>query len=533
MQLPAEFTNRMKEMLGEEYPAFLASYEEERLRGLRVNTMKLTPEEFEQKAPFPIRRIPWVKNGFFYSNDIFPARHPFYQAGVYYLQEPSAMTPASRLPVNPGDRVLDLCAAPGGKATELAARLAGSGFLVANDISNSRARALLRNLELFGASNILVTNETPEKLNRAFASWFDKILVDAPCSGEGMFRKAPEVADTWSPERVQYFAAQQRTILKHAYEMLKPGGWMMYSTCTFSADEDEGVIAWFLREHPDMQLQEMEPYEGFSEGRPEWADGNAELRKCVRIWPHKMPGEGHFLALLRKLPEQMPAEAAEQWDGDSVTAGNGVDLSADNGTDGFECSGSRDRNKKKKKKQSWDEVRKGKGGRRDRKEKGAGSKEMEEAALLNEVLPMESISLFEEVRKGTRSVDHRADKAYLTGSLPEGVRGLTFLRNGLFLGEWKTRRFEPAQPTAMALTKENYPITFSINADDLRCEAYLRGESIRLTEEEISACRDDAGGKEPKGWILVCVDRFPLGWGKYAAGLIKNKYPVSWRIGQH
>ena len=217
----------MKEMLGGEYDDFMASYDRPRFRGLRVNTMKVTPEEFEKDAPFPVRRVPWVSDGFIYPNDVFPARHPYYAAGVYYLQEPSAMTPASRLPVEPGDRVLDLCAAPGGKATELAARLRGTGILVANDASNSRAKALLRNLELFGTENMFVTNEMPDRLAGVFSGYFDKILVDAPCSGEGMFRKDPDVAETWSPERVRYFASQQRNILENARKMLKPGGYLM------------------------------------------------------------------------------------------------------------------------------------------------------------------------------------------------------------------------------------------------------------------------------------------------------------------
>ena len=246
MALPEEFQNRMREMLGVEYEAFMASYEEPRQYGLRVNTLKISPEEFERISPFEIKKIPWVTNGYYYNEGISPAKHPYYAAGLYYLQEPSAMAPASRLPVEPGDRVLDLCAAPGGKSTELAARLRGQGLLVANDISNSRAKALLHNLELFGASNILVANETPARLAEAFAGYFDKILVDAPCSGEGMFRKAPEVAASWSLQRVDFFAGQQRAIMESAVRMLRPGGMLLYSTCTFSAEENEGTVAWAL-----------------------------------------------------------------------------------------------------------------------------------------------------------------------------------------------------------------------------------------------------------------------------------------------
>ena len=235
------------------------------------------------------------------------------------------MTPASVLPVRPGGRVLDLCAAPGGKATELGARLRGEGLLVANDISNARAKALLRNLELFGVRNALVTNETPERLAEAFPCFFDSILVDAPCSGEGMFRKNPEAAELWSPGKVRDCAAMQREILRQAYRMLRPGGYLLYSTCTFSPEEDEQMAEWLLSSCPDLRMADTgldvkgEEY-GFSAGKPEWlsvrtgADAvpaaedpglhdvgtgqsgrQPAAAKCIRIWPHRMPGEGHFL----------------------------------------------------------------------------------------------------------------------------------------------------------------------------------------------------------------------------------------------
>ena len=254
MHLPEKFLDRMRDLLEEEFPAFLESYRQPRQYGLRVNCLKTTPEEFEAAAPFPVQRIPWVPDGFFYGEGIYPARHPYYAAGLYYLQEPSAMTPASRLPVEPGERVLDLCAAPGGKATELAAKLKGEGLLVANDLSVSRARALLRNLELMGASNCFVTSETPARLAAAFPEYFHKILVDAPCSGEGMFRKDEDVAAAWSEEKVKACAAAQRQILESAAAMLKPGGMLLYSTCTFAPEEDEENAGTF-RLYPYLASQ--------------------------------------------------------------------------------------------------------------------------------------------------------------------------------------------------------------------------------------------------------------------------------------
>ena len=190
MELPAAFEEKMRALLQEEFDDYIACYKEPRYYGMRVNTGKISVEEFEKICPFEIKKIPWIENGFYYDGDkVSPAKHPYYFAGLYYLQEPSAMTPASCLPVTPGENVLDLCAAPGGKATALGAMLNGSGLLVANDISASRARALLRNIELFGITNAFVTNETPAHLGKHFPEFFHKILLDAPCSGEGMFRK--------------------------------------------------------------------------------------------------------------------------------------------------------------------------------------------------------------------------------------------------------------------------------------------------------------------------------------------------------
>ena len=223
MKLPAEFEKRMQGLLGEEYPDFLCCYDREKKQGLRVNTGKISVEEFLRLTPFQLTPIPWTENGFFYREEDQVTKHPHYYAGLYYIQEPSAMLPASRLPVEPGDRVLDLCAAPGGKATELGARLKGKGLLVANDVSVSRAKGLLKNLELFGVTNALVTAETPQQLLKQFGTYFDKILVDAPCSGEGMFRKDPSLIKSWMERGPEYYAPIQEEILSCAVQMLRPG----------------------------------------------------------------------------------------------------------------------------------------------------------------------------------------------------------------------------------------------------------------------------------------------------------------------
>ena len=292
MLLPEKYINNMKDLLGDEYEEYISSFSEPRLYGLRVNTAKISVEDFLKISPFKLTPIPWISNGFYYSEEDKPAKHPYYFAGLYYLQEPSAMTPAYVLPVESGDKVLDLCAAPGGKSTELGAKLKGTGLLVSNDISASRAKALLKNIEVFGLGNVLVTCEYPEKLKERFSGFFDKILVDAPCSGEGMFRKDSKLIKSWESQGPEYFAPIQKGILKAAADMLKEGGYLLYSTCTFSKEEDEDNIFEFLNEREDFELEHIYEYEGFVRGYG--------MEDAIRLFPHHLKGEGHFVALLRK-----------------------------------------------------------------------------------------------------------------------------------------------------------------------------------------------------------------------------------------
>ncbi len=458
VSLPKAFEDRMRDMLGdEEFEAYLAAYGEMRQFGLRINPLKIRGEELAEKSSFHLSPIPWTKQGYFYEGNDFPARHPFYAAGLYYMQEPSAMTPASRFHVEPGERVLDLCAAPGGKATALGAALAGKGVLVANDISNARAKALLRNLELFGIANLFVTNEVPSKLAENFEGFFDKIMVDAPCSGEGMFRKDPDVIATWDEERPEFFAKLQRDILKNAVKMLRPGGKMFYSTCTFAPIENEGSISWLLENYPEMELLEMEPYEGFSKGNPSWGNGDAALEKCVRIWPHKMQGEGHFLALLQK---------SEQAESRRIKIGNPTKI--------------------------------------DKKAKAV----------------LEAFFKGCKWRPNWERIEIRGEKVYQVPELPEKLNGVHFLRNGLYMGDLKKERFEPSQQLAMVLRAEDYEGVLSMKPEDERVERYLKGETVLIEDGEATVS---------KGWILVCVDAYALGWGKLVNGVLKNKYASGWR----
>ena len=460
INLPIEFEEKMHHLLGEEFKDYLRCYEEPRYYGLRVNTLKISVEEFQRICPFDITPIPWIENGFYYDGEqISPAKHPYYFAGLYYLQEPSAMTPANRLPVEPGERVLDVCAAPGGKATELGAKLGRRGVLVANDISSSRARGLLKNLEVFGIGNMLVLSEEPGKLESYFDEYFDKILIDAPCSGEGMFRKDRKMIKAWEEHGPAFFAKLQRSIITQAARMLRPGGIMLYSTCTFDAQENEGTIAWLLEQYPQFQVLDMKGYEGFSPGNPELiSDGREDIAKTVRIFPHKMKGEGHFLALLKKgeaksLPDESPLTPTS--------------------------------------------AKRGK-------------------------LPDELVEFFQDVSwkpEPDRLDIHGERVYYMPDGLPD-LRGIRFLRTGLLLGEIKKKRFEPSQALAMNLRKEEYAHTLDLKADDERIIRYLKGETIDVADISVP---------KAKGWHLVCVDGYPLGWGKLAGGTLKNKYLPGWR----
>ena len=474
MNLPIEFETRIKELLGKEFDEYIKSFDREAYNGIRINTLKISPENFERVSPFPIERIPWVSNGYYYKGESQPAKHPYYYAGLYYIQEPSAMIPASLLPIEAGDKVLDLCAAPGGKSTELGARLQGEGLLVSNDISNSRAKALLKNIELHGIKNALVLSESPDKLERYYPEYFDKILIDAPCSGEGMFRKNPSMMKDWEDKGVGHYENLQKEIVFHGAKMLKPGGYMLYSTCTFSPEENEGVISYLLDEFPDLSL--VDPlfhenihnksrlsYDGFERGRPEWADGREELSKCVRLWPHKVKGEGHFIALLKKDNRQVSSHS----------------------------------------------------GKVNRKTSNVSP---------SELLSKEAQDFLADVKINGQSilkykdqfVGHKDLILYEPQGLPD-LSGLRILRQGLLLGQIKKKRFEPSQALANALKIDEYHNVINLDRSDMDLIRYLKGEAVQLS------------GSQGDGWNLICVDGYPLGWGKTTRGNFKNKYYPGWR----
>ena len=298
--LPEAFLQRMEAQLGPEYPAFLESLERPRAVALRFNPLKGE----RPVLPFVGAPVPWEPEGFYYDPETRPGLHVYHEAGVYYLQEASAMAPVALLDPKPGERVCDLCAAPGGKTTQIAGRMLGRGFLVCNEINPKRAKILSRNIERMGVANALVTNEHPETLASRFPGFFDRVLVDAPCSGEGMFRKEEAAVTDWSQETVQMCARRQREILDSAARLVRPGGRLVYSTCTFAPEEDEETVAAFLEAHPDFTPEPVEA--------PWFVPGE---NASYRMWPHKLLGEGHFAAVLRKTQgesEDIPACPGER-----------------------------------------------------------------------------------------------------------------------------------------------------------------------------------------------------------------------------
>lgn len=487
MKLPEAFQEKMRGLLGEEYSQYSKGFEKGYGQTLRVNQLKTEPAEILRR--FPVKPVSWCETGFYYEGEDRLSLHPYYYGGVYYLQEPSAMAPAAFLPVKPGDRVLDLCAAPGGKTTALAGKLRGKGVLIANDISISRCKALLKNMEMAGVKNAMVTCESPEKLHRYFRGYFDCILVDAPCSGEGMFRREPSMAADWSPEEVERYSSIQKEILSLAADMLRPGGYLLYSTCTYSPEENEQVVETLLQGEKGFRVVEIpectEEFcrkNGVDQGHPEWSVTKEEqLKHCRRFWNHRVRGEGQFAALLQKNSEELERESRDEEKAEYFAQ---------------PPQRKKDRQLEKGGKRFKGKRKNGMDGEMDRE---AMYRFLKECGL---ECPKERIQCIEE-------------RAFL---LPEGLppmEGLRIVRSGLYLGDCKKNRFVPGQALAMALKPEEYARSISLSPEDERVEKYLRGETIEAESED--------------GFVLVCVDGYPLGWAKASRGTLKNKYTPGWR----
>lgn len=448
MHIPLDFENKFRNLMTPaEFDEFISSLNEDRVTGLRLNSLKVDLPTWNKISPFETQPVPWSGRGFYLEDDSRPGIHPYYHAGLYYIQEPSAMFPAEVLNAKPGDRVLDLCAAPGGKTVALAAGMKNQGFLLSNDINPKRIKALVKNIELCGITNTVVSNETPARLSMVYKEFFNKILLDVPCSGEGMFRKDPDAVKSWSKYKSEELRGIQREIFDQAYQMLSPGGTLVYSTCTFNPEENEQNIAHFLKTYPDLYLIDIPKNFGIEPGRPDWADGNMELLKTARLWPHRVKGEGHFVALLGRLGE----------------------------------STLRDSNSK-----SDDPLK--------------SFREFCDRMLLN----------------CPHGVFH------INGShvniLPAGFEytgKLKLVKTGLYAGEEVYGKFEPSQAFAMALDWNNVIRKKGFALDDPALIRYLKGETLIFEGE--------------KGYILLGVETFPLGWGKINNNQLKNLYPKGWR----
>jgi NOL1/NOP2/sun family putative RNA methylase len=459
MNLPIEFENKMKAFLGNEWDDFLYSYDNNRFQALRFNTLKVQSPEERMRILKTLKissdkKVSWANEAYYFDENVRPGKHPYHEMGLYYIQEPSAMSAAALLAPKPGMRVLDLCAAPGGKSTQLATYLGDSGLLVSNEINTQRSRILSQNIERMGIKNAIVTNEDSFVLASHFPGFFNAIQVDAPCSGEGMFRKLPEAIEQWSMENVAICAARQKEILDNAAVMLKPGGTIVYSTCTFSKEENEDVIEYFLEKHPDFTLEEME-----------------------RFWPHKVDGEGHFVAKL-------------------VRRGS-VDT-------GFKS----DRQTKKIK------------NNKNRKNETKSALTKENMKLLSEFLDETISDDMAALIKNSRLVMF-GEQLYRLPDMEVDIKGLKVQRAGLHIGEFKKQRFEPSHSLALALKLSEAKNVVKLTCDNPQTIGFFNGQSVMLSDEQAAECK--------KGWALVCVDGYPAGWGKVNGTQVKNHYPKGLR----
>lgn len=459
--LPKSYVDAMKELLEGDYYAYIKSLDEKPYVGIRTNLLKLTKEKLKEILDRDFKEIPWVKEGFYFEEEkgvlTTPSlsniekiksvsKNPYYFAGLYYIQEPSAMTPAMVAGIKPGDKVLDLCAAPGGKSTQAASYLQGEGLLVSNDFSASRVKALQKNIEVSGIDNVLITNEDPKNLSKVYIEYFDKIIVDAPCSGEGMFRRDSAVFRAYLGRGPEFFTGLQVSILNEAAKMLKPGGTLVYSTCTYSKVEDEGSLSEFLENHPDFKIDKIKPDFGFEESKI--------LPGTIRLFPHKIKGEGHFVARLKKDDRDI------------------------------EKNENKTKDKKKRKLPK---------------------------------LPEELIEFLGKIKRDWdyERIFINKDYAYY---LPKDAlidKSLHYIRTGLLLGEIKKNRFEPFQALAMNIKFDEWEDPLNLSATDERVIKYLKGETIEADDEYMGirlVCVDGFSLGFVKQNKKSCKNKYYQGW---------------------
>ena len=502
--LPLQFLDNMRKLFNEynmteEFDSFICSFSEEPVRGIRMNSLKMQDgNEFEEilKQMYSdsgisgsIEKVRWSDDGYYIPADFSPGKHLLYLAGLFYIQEPSAMLPANVLDAKPGDHILDICAAPGGKSVKIAADMKGEGILFSNDINETRTKALVRNIELAGCTNCVVLNESPENLSRHMAGYFDKILVDAPCSGEGMFRRDPAAADSWEDFGNDSCVKMQKDILANVDRLLKPGGIIVYSTCTFSVKENEELIEWFIAQHPWYEIVPLAKPQNMDPGLSD----NESLCGAIRIFPHHARGEGHFCIKIRKKTEpEIISDSAVKMISDSIMKSGKMKSG--------NSMASHQRNK---------------------------YPEFTADDFFN------AFKLFSDkvLTSDCQDAIIKSCFVYLNiigghvYTLPEPIpslEGLKIAKKGLYLGELKKAKdkiiFEPSHSFLLSLNKNDLRDPVSFKNDDPMLLKYFKGETIFYPRII------------PGRYIPICIQGYPVGWGKGMHGdMIKNLYPKGWR----
>ena len=434
MKFPSDFIEKYKDLLGAEAEEFFTSFDQEAVSAYRINPLKKQQKDY----PDPIPGTPWGHYG------KISGKSSDHATGLVYSQEPAAQMVAQVAAPSKGSRVLDLAAAPGGKSTHLLSYLDNTGLLVSNEINFKRSKVLVENIERFGAKNVVVTNTSADKLAKVFKNYFDMIVFDGPCSGEGMVRKDPDAIQYWHKDYPSELAQLQKDILADGLKMLAPGGQLVYSTCTWSPEENEGVVAWILENYPDLELVAIPKLNGMSDG--------IDFPETARMYPHHFKGEGQFVA---KFQDKRLAEQARIKEGKS--------------------------NLNKEQKQLWEDFAK-------------------------KYLKTDLDGLLQVF----------GDNLYL---LPKGLPDLSkvkIARNGLHLGVFKKKRFEPSFALGIALTSDEAVSSIELSQDQFA--QYVSGNVVTLDQTQ------------PNGWYQLLVDGNGFGFAKIVGNTVKNYYPKGLRF---
>ena len=494
-EIPAEFWDRMKRVLEEDFDAFYNSYDADNVRALRLNPLKSNDMVMaEVTSEYCTEPVPWCKDGFYYDSERRPGKDALHEAGAYYIQEPSAMAVGTLLDAKPGERVLDMCAAPGGKTTHIAGQMCGEGLLVSSEIDSVRAKILSRNVERLGIKNCIVTNNAPDELAEVFPGFFDRILVDSPCSGEGMFKKEEAAVSNWSVDNVKMCAERSKGIVDAAVKMLSEGGVLVYSTCTFAPEEDEYIIKYILDKYPFMRMYPSDdPVFAtlLSHNICEEETFCGDNPGIYRIWPHIHKGEGHFIARLVRDSGRS-----------AVLGSNGDPACIDTCVDGSKMEAIRSLG-------PTEEYR-GKAKKREKKSGYSTGVTKEQMKVFLSFLEQEPY--IDPNRFPVQRLRMSRDTLWLIPESCPALADLRVIRQGLELGTFKKDRFEPAHAYAMALTGKELENSFETEDPEI----FLSGNTYQC-------------GEGLKGWIPVTYKDLPLGWGKAGGGVIKNHYPKGLR----